>query len=258
MQSTRMTSSAEKRTAIIGGSAMQYLFADGHVIQQREVLTHFGTAPVVVTIGHIGRREVIFLPRHGSVGNIAPHRVNYRANIQALSELGVTNIFAVNAVGGLGANMSPGTLAVPDQIIDYSYGRDSSFFDGCDSSLKHTDFTEPYSRSLRTTLLKAAEEQNIRCVDGGVYACTQGPRLETAAEIRRCIRDGCDLVGMTGMPEAVLAQELEIEYASLCLVVNWGAGLSGESISMEAIMVIAEAGARKLRAILQSAVDNFL
>ena len=244
-----------KKIAIIGGTALKDLFATAADVETLTFHSDFGAPSANLAVSSVCGVQVVFLPRHGARGDIAPHLINYRANIAVLKQLEVEGIFAVNSVGGLTGSMSPGTLAVPDQIIDYSFGRESSFFDGRSGALKHVDFTQPYSGKLRTALLKGAENAGIRCVDHGVYACTQGPRLETAAEIQRCIRDGCDLVGMTGMPEAVLARELEIDYASLCLVVNWGAGLTEEPISMQAIVETARAGAVRLQSTLMAAVE---
>ncbi|NHN35962.1 S-methyl-5'-thioinosine phosphorylase [Pseudomaricurvus alcaniphilus] len=202
--------------------------------------------------GRGGKRlAVAFLPRHGQIHSIAPHLINYRANIAALQAVGVTHIVAVNSVGGLTSAMQPAALVVPDQIIDYSYGRAQSFYDGVDGELRHVDFTWPFSNDLRGALLQAAASGEVACIDGGTYACTQGPRLETAAEVRRLIGDGCDLVGMTAMPEAVLARELDLHYACLALVVNWGAGLSAEPILMEDIGRIVAAGAGDINKLLQ-------
>lgn len=240
------------KLAIIGGSGLREI--SGMLWRQGPVAdTPYGRPSAEFTCSATGGLEVIFLPRHGRNHSLAPHLINYRANIAALHAVGVTHIIAVNAVGGLNEATPPGALVVPDQIIDYSYARESSFYDGVVDDLRHVDFTEPYSDLLRDTVLRAAVTEGIDCLDGGVYGCTQGPRLETAAEVRRCRRDGCDLLGMTGMPEAVLARELDMAYASLCLVVNWGAGLAPGPISMELIDQIAAAGAQRISRLLRAA-----
>jgi 5'-methylthioinosine phosphorylase len=209
--------------AIIGGTGL-YAFPGLTDMERREVDTRWGmpTAPIVTCT--ISGKRVAFLARHGEAHSFAPHRINYRANIAALHELGVGRIVGVNAVGGIRADMGPRALVIPDQLIDYTCGRPSSFCDCEGEDVLHIDFSEPYSASLRGELLAAARAAGVEVVDGGCYAATQGPRLETNAEIERLRRDGCDLVGMTGMPEAALARELGMEYACLALVANWAAG----------------------------------
>jgi 5'-methylthioinosine phosphorylase len=212
---------------IIGGTGLATL--EGMAIERSEpVTTPWGEPSAPLLHGRFAGRPAVFLARHGSGHTIAPHAVNYRANIWALRESGVARIIAVNAVGGIGAAFAPGTLAVPDQIIDYSWGRVHSFYDEPGEALQHVDFTEPYSGALRQVLLAAAARANLPVRDGAVYAVTQGPRLETAAEIDRLARDGCDIVGMTGMPEAGLARELGLEYACCAVVVNRAAGRGGD------------------------------
>jgi 5'-methylthioinosine phosphorylase len=180
---------------------------------------------------------LVFLPRHGAAHSIPPHRINYRANLWALKEAGARAVIAVAATGGLGPDCIPGALVVPDQLIDYTWGRASTFFEGEGADLVHVDFTEPYDPGLRADLVAAAGAGGLSVVRGGVYGCTQGPRLETAAEIRRLARDGCTVVGMTGMPEAALARELGLPYACLAVVANYAAGLDpgGTIISIEDI-----------------------
>jgi len=175
-------------------------------------------------VGTLGARRVAFLARHGEDHLLAPHRINYRANIFALHRLGTKRMIGVNAVGGIRADMAPRVLAVPDQIIDYTHGRFDSFCDVEGTKVEHIDFSEPYHAGLRAQLLAAAQRAGVAVIDGGCYGATQGPRLETRAEIERMRRDGCDLVGMTGMPEAVLACEIGVEYACIALVANWAAG----------------------------------
>ncbi len=204
--------------------------------------------------GELAGQPVCFLARHGHPHTIPPHRVNYRANLWALREAGVSRIIAVNAVGGIHADLPTGRFCVPDQLIDYTWGRPSSFYEDGLEEVVHVDFADPYDTELRARLLPAAAAQGVDCRDGGVYAATQGPRLETAAEIRRLERDGADLVGMTGMPEAALARELGLAYACLALVVNPAAGKSSEVITMAAIEAVVKAGMQQVRAVLREVV----
>ena len=222
--------------AIIGGTGL-YAFPGLSDIERREASTRWGAPSAPIVIGTLSGQHVAFLARHGEAHSLAPHRINFRANIAALHELGARRIVGINAVGGIRADMGPRVLVVPDQLIDYTCGRPSSFCDGQGEAVLHIDFSEPYSAALRADLLAASRKAGVDVVDGGCYAATQGPRLETNAEIARLRRDGCDLVGMTGMPEAALARELEIEYACLALVANWAAGCDPEAatISIEEI-----------------------
>ncbi len=243
----------ESCLAIIGGSGLYSLGEDFQVQKQLPVETPYGATSANIQLGSWQGSELVFLPRHGAEHSIPPHRINYRANLWALKHLGVDRIMAVNAVGGIGENMAPLTLALPDQIIDYSSAREGSFFDGEDGRLEHIDFTWPYSASLRSLIMQAALEIGQALVATGTYACSNGPRLETAAEIRRMKNDGCHMVGMTGMPEAALARELDIEYLSLALVVNWGAGISAQTLSMDEIHRNLELGMDSVKALLLAA-----
>ena len=209
--------------AVIGGSGLAGL-GQMKVIRRQIMRTPFGDPSGPLVFGEINGAAALFLPRHGPGHILAPHRVNYRANIWALKEAGATDIIAVAAVGGIAHDVGPGTVAMPDQIIDYTYGREHTYCDGSDRSVVHIDFTQPYSGQLRDVILQAAARSNEAVVATGVYGATQGPRLETAAEITRMARDGATLVGMTGMPEAALARELSLRYAHLCVVSNWAAG----------------------------------
>jgi 5'-methylthioadenosine phosphorylase len=209
--------------AIIGGSGLAKLSPLQNT-RRLVMRTPYGEPSGALTFGELAGKEVVFLARHGYGHTIAPHEINYRANIWALKELKVDGVFAVATVGGIRAEFGPGTLVVPDQIIDYTHSRKSTFFEGADAPVTHIDFTQPYSARLRAALLGAAHTCGEPLHDGGVYACTQGPRLETAAEIERLARDGGDLVGMTGMPEAGLAREAGLDYAPLGVVVNHAAG----------------------------------
>jgi 5'-methylthioadenosine phosphorylase len=208
--------------AIIGGSGLAKIAAleSPH---RRVMRTPYGEPSGALTFGRLAGRDVLFLARHGYGHTIAPHDINYRANIWALRELGAEGIFAIASVGSIRKDLGPRTLVLPHQILDYTHSRASSFVE-TGKPVTHVDFTHPYSQPLRERLLQAAARAGETLVDGSVYACMQGPRLETAAEIDRIERDGADIVGMTGMPEASLAREAGIEYASIAMVVNHAAG----------------------------------
>ncbi|MGB3749497.1 MAG: S-methyl-5'-thioinosine phosphorylase [Rhodanobacter sp.] len=221
--------------AVIGGSGL-YNFPGLENAERRTVDTPYGPASGDIVVGDFAGKRLAFLARHGESHTLPPHRVNYRANLWALHSLGARRVVGVNAVGGIRGDMGPRVIVVPDQLIDYTHGRLTSYCDVEGAEVKHIDFSEPYTESLRRQLLAAACSAGITVIDGGCYGATQGPRLETRAEIARMKRDGCDLVGMTGMPEAVLARELEIEYACLALVANFAAGCGDEEeISIEEI-----------------------
>jgi len=220
--------------AIIGGSGFATM-PELEILDARSVDTRYGSPSAQLIRGRLAEDDVVFLPRHGSGHAIPPHRINYRANIQALADAGVDRIVALAAVGGIADDCGPLVLCVPDQLIDYTLGRDSTFHDGIDGDVVHVDFSYPYSASMRRQLLDSARENGLAVRDGGTYAVTQGPRLETVAEIRRLQRDGCDLVGMTAMPEAALARERGIAYATLAFVVNWAAGKCDGEIGMDEI-----------------------
>ncbi len=210
--------------------------------------TDFGDGSARPVIAEVGDREVVAMARHGEPHRYAPHAVNYRANLKLLERHGVGAIVALNTVGGIGAVAETGALIVPDQIIDYTWGRIQSF--SPEDAVRHIDFSEPFDGGLRAELLRAGEIAGIRLHDGGVMGVTQGPRLETAAEIARMDRDGCAVVGMTGMPEAVLARELGIPYASLSLVVNPAAGLSDSMVDLDEIRAVSEQGMTKIAELL--------
>jgi 5'-methylthioadenosine phosphorylase len=243
--------------AIIGGSGLAKLSALSDT--RRQVMrTPYGEPSGALTFGKFAGRDVVFLARHGYGHTISPHEINYRANIWALKELQVVGIFAVATVGGVREAYGPGTLVVPDQIIDYTHSRQNTFFGGGGGAVVHVDFTQPYSTRLRRVLLAASAQCGEPVFDGGVYACTQGPRLETAAEIERIARDGGDLVGMTGMPEAVLAREAELDYATLCVVVNHaaGRGSSAEKIELAALDQMMQTTVRRAVCVLKAAVGG--
>jgi 5'-methylthioinosine phosphorylase len=236
--------------AIIGGTGLDQL--DGLQVGEKIALdTPYGTPSAPVQQGTYNGKPVFFLARHGERHEWPPHRVNYRANMYALKQLGVQQVIAVNAVGGIHHDMGPAVISVPDQIIDYTWGRIHTYSDDEHSPLEHIDFTYPYAERTRELLVRAADAAGVIVLARGVYGCTQGPRLETTAEIRRMQRDGCDLVGMTAMPEAPLAREIGLDYASLCVVANWAAGCTDELITMEAIEATLKVGMDNIRKILQ-------
>jgi len=238
--------------AILGGSGLTQLSG---MTETRRVSarTAFGEPSGPLTLGRLGGREVLFLARHGDAHSIAPHQINYRANIQALKDAGATQIAAVATVGGIRREFGPGALVVPDQIIDYSWGRASTFFDGPGAKVTHIDFTEPYTAALRARILAAAKACGEVVADGACYGNTQGPRLETAAEIARMERDGADLVGMTAMPEAALAREAGLDYAAIAVVANHAAGKgdSAHAISLTAIEAVVGRAMLRVRRILE-------
>jgi 5'-methylthioadenosine phosphorylase len=241
--------------AIIGGSGLSQL-ASLEVTQRRVVRTPYGEPSGALTFGRLGGREVIFLARHGYGHTIAPHQVNYRANIWALKEQEVAEVISVASVGGIRREFGPGSLLLPDQIIDYTWGRRSTFFEGRENPVTHIDFTEPYSAALRARILAAARACGEPLVARGVYAATQGPRLETIAEINRLERDGADMVGMTGMPEAALAREAGLEYAAIAVVANHAAGRgeSAHAIDLGRIEAVLEQTMGRARRIIERVV----
>ena len=260
-----------KKIGIIGGSG--FCSFDELTVENRvPCTTPWGepSSPLIVgSFENIADEqvEVVFLPRHGEDHQFPPHKVNYRANISALKEQQVSVIYAVNVVGGINMEMCPGDLVIPDQVIDYTWGREHTYSDGTDlgtnlgsdgdgieTSLQHVDFTYPYDQSLRNNLLQQAIKLGLHVHAGGVYGATQGPRLETAAEIARMQRDGCDVVGMTGMPEAALARELDVPYGCLALVVNMAAGLGEKEITMAQIHKIIDDRMVQVRQLLTAVV----
>ncbi len=222
------------RLAIIGGTGLTQL-ADLKIKKSDFLTTPYGKPSADFVTGELNGVDVIFLARHGSPHSIPPHKINYCANIWGLKELGVENIIAVAAVGGITPEMAPAHIAIPDQIIDYSYGRKHTFFEDDNDPVIHIDFSYPYSQALRSRLIHTAKTSSIAISPIATYGCTQGPRLETAAEIKRMERDGCDVVGMTGMPEAALARELGIHYATVSVIANWAAGKTEGEITMAEI-----------------------
>ena len=240
---------------IIGGTGLTQL-ANLQIIRRQIIRTPYGEPSGPLTFGEICGHTVVFLPRHGNGHTIPPHAVNYRANLWALHSEGVTDIVAVASVGGIHEQLSPGSIVIPDQIIDYTTGRKNTFHDGIDMPVRHIDFTEPYCPRLRELCRQAGAKAHESLIDGGVYACVQGPRLETAAEINRLERDGASMVGMTGMPEAALARELEISYAAFCPVANYAAGRgnSRHGIRYEEIGAVLDSTMQRVRNLIEQVV----
>lgn len=244
-----------KRIGIIGGTGLTEM-PELEVLATQIPETPLGLPSSPLVFAKLNGVDVVFLARHGHPHKVPPHKVNYRANVWALKQAGVDGIVAINAVGGINNAMPAGTLCIPDQIIDYTYGREHTFFDGEHSELQHLDFTHPYTQSWREKLIAAANELDLPIATGGVYGAVQGPRLETAAEIKRMANDGCDLVGMTGMPEASLARELDLAYACISLVVNPAAGCSDELITMQQIMQVLDAGMEDIKRLLAATLSR--
>ncbi len=222
--------------AIVGGSGFARLAA---LSEPQSLMpdTPYGPISAPILRGRLRGRECLFLPRHGEGHRLPPHRINYRANLWALHAQGAHRVVGLAAVGGIAPELGPRAFAVPDQIVDYTYSRDHTYSDGDSGPVLHVDFTQPYCPELRQSLLDACARAGVPAAGRATYGATQGPRLESAAEIARLERDGCDLVGMTGMPEAALARELGLCYASLAFVVNWAAGKGEGAIAMEEIGV---------------------
>jgi 5'-methylthioinosine phosphorylase len=243
--------------AIIGGRGLTQL-ANLAITHQQVMRTPYGEPSGAFLFGTLNQHDVIFLARHGFGHTIPPHLVNYRANLWALREHGASKIISVATVGGIRADLTPGVIVVPDQIMDYTHGRDSTFFEARDTPFINTDFTLPYSARLRSHILRSANVAQQPCMDGGVYAATQGPRLDSIAEINRYERDGADMVGMTGMPETALAKELELDYATIAVVANYAAGRgdSKTGINIETVNATANAAMVRVRSILECVVNN--
>lgn len=242
--------------AIIGGTGL-YRLAGLESVQEASLPTPFGHASAPARIGKLAGRSVAFLARHGEAHSVAPHRINYRANLHMLHALGAREVLALNTVGGITSRFAPRALGAPEQIIDYTWGRESTFCDAPGAAVEHAEFAEPYDAGLRGRLLAAAEAAGVEVVDGGCYAATQGPRLESRAEISRLRRDGCDVVGMTGMPEAALARELGLAYASLVIVANWAAGCDplgrhAPPITMDEVLGNVEAASALLPSLIET------
>lgn len=242
--------------AIIGGRGLTEL-ASLKITHRQVMRTPYGEPSGAFLFGTLNQHEVIFLARHGFGHTIPPHLVNYRANLWALREQGVSNVVSIATVGGIRADLTPGTIVVPDQIIDYTNGRDATFYDTRDTSYTNTNFALPYCQKLRDRILRSADIVQQPCVDGGVYAATQGPRLDSIAEINRYERDGADMVGMTGMPETALAMELGMNYAIIAVIVNYAAGRGDnqKGINMEQVNATANTAMERVRGILECLVS---
>jgi 5'-methylthioadenosine phosphorylase len=240
---------------IIGGTGLTQL-ANLKITHRQVARTPYGEPSGALTFGRLCGEEIIFLARHGYGHTIPPHEVNYRANLWALKEFGVDRVVSVATVGGISPDFRAGCLVVPHQLIDYTWGRAHTFAVSGEKQVTHLDFTEPYCSAMRRDLLQAAQQKRIEIKDGGVYAAAQGPRLETAAEINRFERDGADMVGMTGMPEAYLARELEICYAAIGVVVNdaAGRGASTQGIRDEDIQRVMADLMSRVRLVLEELV----
>lgn len=241
--------------AIIGGTGLTKL--TNLSILSREVhVSAYGEPSAPLTRGTLAGKEVVFLPRHGAGHTIPPHRVNYRANISVLQDVGVDKVIAINAVGGITPDMPPQKLVIPDQIIDYTWSRDHTFFEGGEKEVVHIDFTQPYCEILRSEILDAASQAGVDVGRQATYGAMQGPRLETCAEIDRLERDGCHIVGMTGMPEAALARELGLCYASIGVVANWAAGRGEGEITLEQIEHHLSEGIQQVKLILETLIPR--
>lgn len=242
--------------AIIGGTGLTEL-PGLTILKAHDLQTPFGSPSAPILEGELDGLRILFIARHGHPHRIPPHQVNYRANLWALQNLYCTDVLAVNAVGGISKNMKPGTLVIPQQIIDYTFGRENTIFDGDFAPVSHIDFSHPYSDGLSELIGKSAQAVGEKVISGGVYGVTQGPRLETAAEIFRMENDGCDIVGMTGMPEASLARELKLNYASLSLVVNFAAGKGDHAITIKEIEDNLDVGMVRVRKIVEEMVRTY-
>lgn len=242
--------------AIIGGTGLAQL-SNLEITHRQVMRTPYGEPSGALTFGLINQHEVMFIARHGYGHTIPPHLVNYRANMWALHDQGATRVVSVASVGGIRSDLLPGMIVVPDQILDYTHGRAYTYFDSRDKPVTHIDFTHPYSLSMRGQILDAALLAKEKILDGGVYAASQGPRLETAAEINRYERDGADMVGMTGMPEAALARELGLSYAAIAVVVNHAAGRgdSRDGIHLEKISAVTQPALARVRKVLELLVE---
>jgi 5'-methylthioinosine phosphorylase len=247
---------AAARIGVIGGTGMNQ-WPGLQVLARHAVQTPYGTPSAPLLDGVIHGTPAIFLARHGEGHKIPPHAINYRANLRALADAGVRTVIAIAAVGGVAHWFAPGEIAIPDDLIDYTWGREHTYSDGREGApLDHVEFTQPYAPSLRALLLDAARASATPVAGQGVMAVTQGPRLESAAEVRRLARDGADMIGMTGMPEAALARELGLDYACLAVSVNWAAGVKGLGDIHAEIEQSIESGMSKVRALLTAALPQ--
>ena len=244
--------------AIIGGTGL-YKLADLQDVEAHQPVTRYGAPSGPIRVGTLAGKRVAFLARHGEGHSVPPHRINYRANLAALKAVGARQVLALNTVGGITERFGPRVLGCPDQLIDYTWGRISTLSEETGADVLHVDFGDPYTPALRREILAAAMRADVAMVDGGCYGATQGPRLETKAEISRMRRDGCDLVGMTGMPEAGLAREMGLEYACLAIVANWAAGAGpdpDDQITLEEVLAHVEAASAGLGPLLSALLEQ--
>lgn len=241
-----------RRLAIIGGTGVY----DALMLENAEVFsvtTRYGSA--LLKKGTYKEAEVYFLARHGAEHSIPPHKVNYRANIAALVKLDVTRIIATAAVGSLNAELPPGTMVLLEQFLDFTRSRESTFFTGGEAGVVHTDFTEPYCPGLNRALLSAAEKEGLTLKSGAVYVCTEGPRFETPAEIKMYKQLGADVVGMTNVPEVVLAREAGLCYSTVAMCTNFAAGISSEILTHEEVLEVMEENTGKINRLLAAVID---
>jgi len=239
--------------ALIGGTGLTEL---EQASETCVIDTPYGAPAAPVRVIATDPVRLLFLPRHGSPHRLPPHCINYRANMWALREAGADHVLAVSAVGGITADFAPGTLAAPDQLIDYTWGREHTYSDSGHAPLVHADFTHPYEGPLRHMLLQSAAGQSIDIIDGGCIGVFQGPRLESAAEVEKARRDGCHMAGMTSLPEAGLARELGLDFAGVAVVSNWGAGIGGDTISEEDIAETLKEPMSRVRALVRALVQT--
>ena len=235
--------------ALVGGTGLNQL---SEVSKTLQFETPYGAPSADIQVIQLEPVRLLFLARHGNPHRFPPHCVNYRANMWALREAGADHVLAVSAVGGICPPYGPGTLAAPDQLVDYTWGREHTIHDSEHVELLHVDFTRPYDGPLRSALLTAAGRSSVDVVDGACIGVFQGPRLETAAEVQRAARDGCHLAGMTSLPEAALARELGLDYAGLAVVSNWGAGVTPDLLSEDHIAETLKEPMTRVRSVLES------
>jgi len=241
------------KTAVIVGTGYDFFYRDDSDLVIID--TPYGKSSPVSEI-ELADKTALFMARHGIPHTVSPHQINYRANMKALSDRGVQHVIAVATVGGITEQMAPGAIIIPDQIVDYTYGREHTFADGEQDVVNHIDFTMPYDERLREQLIKSAADLAQNIIPYGTYAATQGPRLETAAEVERLKKDGCDIIGMTGMPEASLAKELGLAYSTIALSVNWAAGIKSRRINMKDIEKNISSGISKVRSIIGRTTES--
>lgn len=235
------------KVAIIGGTGV---YDPAILTNTREIKVETPYGEVRPTVGEYNGVEVAFLPRHGAGHTVPPHRINYRANIWGLRRLGVKRILATTAVGSVNPEMRPGEMVIIDQFLDFTKGRPSTFFEGGPDGVIHVDYTEPYCPQVRAVIRKAATELGYKLHDQGVYVCTEGPRFETPAEIRMFAKLGGDLVGMTNVPEVVLAREAGICYATISMVTNYAAGIAAGPLTHEEVVALMAENNERLKQLL--------